>query len=73
MHNLVHLALGAALLLARTPARARALLGAGGVASLTLWLGGVVGVLDWLPANAADNWLHLLLGLWLLALGRFGR
>ena len=42
--------------------------GLGGIACLALWLAGVIGVLDGLPVNAADNWLHLLLGLGLLAL-----
>ena len=56
------------MLFARTTAGARAFLGLGGIACLVLWLAGVTGVLDGLPVNAADNWLHLLLGLGLLAL-----
>lgn len=68
LHNAVHVALGCGVLFARTPARARAFLGLGGIALLALWLAGVIGVLDGLPGNAADNWLHLLFGLGLLAL-----
>ena len=67
LHNLVHVALGVALLLGARSRAAAALTG-GGIASLALWFAGVVGALDWLPVNAADNWLHLLLGLGLLAL-----
>jgi uncharacterized protein DUF4383 len=68
LHNLVHLALGAGIVLARTSAGARSYLTGAGIAALALWLLGVSGLLDRLPANAADNWLHLLLGLGLLAL-----
>jgi len=39
-----------------------------GVLCLALWLVGVAGVLDQLPASPYDNWLKLLLGLGLLAL-----
>ena len=63
LHNIVHLALGCGVLFARTAAGARTFLGLGGIACLALWLAGVIGVLDGLPVNAADNWLHLLLGL----------
>jgi hypothetical protein len=63
LHNLVHVVLGCGALLARTARGARVFLRAGGIACLTLWLAGVIGVLDGLPVNAADNWLHLLFGL----------
>lgn len=68
LHNLVHVAFGCGLLLARTPAGARAFLRGGGFVSLGLWFVGVTGALDGLPVNAADNWLHLLAGLGLFAL-----
>ena len=61
--NLVHLVFAAGILLG-----ARRYLAVAGIASLGLWLAGVIGLLDWLPVNPADNWLHLLLGLGLLAL-----
>ncbi len=68
LHNLLHLAFGCGILLARTPAGARTFLLGGGFVYLALWLVGVIGVLDGLPANPADNWLHLVLGLALFGL-----
>jgi hypothetical protein len=68
LHNLVHLAFGSGILFARTAAGARSYLIGGGFVYLVLWLVGVIGDLGGLPANTADNWLHLLLGLGLLAL-----
>ena len=68
LHNLLHLAFGCGILLARTPAGARTFLLGGGFVYLSLWLVGVIGRLDGLPANAADNWLHLVLGLALFGL-----
>jgi hypothetical protein len=70
LHDLVHVALGlAGLALARTVAGARAYLRGAGVALLGLWLLGVAGWAAWLPVNAADNWLHFVLGAVLLAAG----
>jgi len=40
--------------------------------ALTFVLVGVLGFMlsaDWIPANDADNWLHLVLGVGLLGLG----
>ena len=67
LHNLVHLAFGCGVLLARTTSGARAFLTGGGISCLALWFVGVAGGLDWLPVNPADNLLHLLFGLGLLA------
>jgi hypothetical protein len=63
LQNLAHLALAAGIVLG-----SRRYLRWAGVACLTLWLAGVIGLLDRVRVNAADNWLHLLLGLALLAL-----
>jgi Domain of unknown function (DUF4383) len=70
VHNIVHLLFGVVgLALAKTAAGARNFLIGGGVASLALWVLGVVGAGAWIPANTADNWLHFALGLGMLALG----
>jgi hypothetical protein len=69
LHNLIHIAFGVGILMARTPEGARTYLIGGGVAYLTVWLIGVIGGLDWLPVNAADNWLHIVLGVGMIALG----
>lgn len=70
LHNLVHLAFGVAgLALARTPESARTYLVGGGAVYLVVWLIGVIGIGGWIPVNTADNWLHLVLGLAMIALG----
>jgi hypothetical protein len=69
LHNLVHIAFGVGILMAKTPEGARTYLIGGGVAYLTVWLIGVIGGLGWLPVNAADNWLHFVLGIGMIALG----
>ena len=70
LHNLVHLLFGiVGLVLAKTAEGARTYLLGGGVVYLALWVLGVVGGGDWIPANTADNWLHLGLGIGLIALG----
>jgi hypothetical protein len=73
LHNVVHLAFGAAgLLLARTHQQARSFLIYGGVIYLVLWLYGLlVGdetPANFVPLNGADNWLHLALGLAMIIL-----
>lgn len=74
LHNLVHLAFGVAgFALARTVAGARTFLVGGGAIYLVLWLYGLVVSHDspanFVPLNNADNWLHLFLGVGMIALG----
>lgn len=74
LHNLVHLAFGAAgLLMARTVGGAKAFLIGGGAVYLVLWLYGLLidhdGPANFVPVNNADNWLHLVLGIGMIALG----
>jgi hypothetical protein len=70
LHNIVHLLFGiAGLALARTWDGARLFLIGGGVIYLALWVIGLVGGLEWLPANSADHWLHFALGAAMVAAG----
>ena len=70
LHNLVHGLFGVAgLLMSRTWGGARNFLIGGGSIYLVLWLAGMAGVMDWLPADDTDDWLHLALGVTMLALG----
>jgi hypothetical protein len=74
LHNIVHLLFGVAgVVLARTWAGARNYLIGGGAVYLVLWLYGMLIAHDseanFVPLNAADNWLHLVLGLGMIALG----
>ena len=74
LHNIVHLLFGAAgLALARTASSARAFLIGGGVVYLVLWLYGLVidktSQANFVPLNTADDWLHFVLGLGMIALG----
>jgi len=75
LHNIVHLLFGiAGLAAARAGWRAaRAYLFAGGAIYLVLWLYGLViekaSDSNFVPLNRADDWLHFILGLGMLALG----
>jgi Domain of unknown function (DUF4383) len=74
LHNIVHLLFGiAGLLMARTISGARAYLIGGGVIYLVLWLYGLLvdkgSDANFVPVNSADDWLHLVLGLGMIALG----
>jgi hypothetical protein len=74
LHNIVHLLFGVAgLLMARTAAQSRNYLVGGGAVYLLLWLYGILidhsTPANFVPVNSADNWLHLVLGLGMVALG----
>jgi len=74
LHNIIHLLFGVAgLLMARIWSAARNYLVGGGVIYLVLWLYGLVVAKDspanFVPVNTADDWLHFVLGLGMLALG----
>jgi Domain of unknown function (DUF4383) len=74
LHNIVHLLFGiAGIMMARRSDTARTYLLVGGVVYLVLWVYGLfVGhdsSANFVPVNDADNWLHLLLGLGMIALG----
>lgn len=73
-HNVVHLLFGVAgILMARTAAQSRNYLVGGGAVYLLLWLYGILidhsTPANFVPVNSADNWLHLVLGLAMVALG----
>ncbi len=70
LHNLAHLLLGlAGVAFARTASGARRYLIGAGVVCLVLWVLGIANAGRWIPVNAADDWLHLALGVGLLGLG----
>ncbi len=74
LHNVVHLLFGiAGLALSRTDSGARTYLVGGGVVYLVLWIYGLVidqaSAANFVPVNTADNWLHFLLGVGMIALG----
>lgn len=73
LHNIVHLLYGVAgVLLARTAPQARLFLLVGGIVYLVLWIYGLVighdSPANFVPLNTADNWLHLVLGVVMVAL-----
>ncbi|MDN3294340.1 DUF4383 domain-containing protein [Streptomyces ficellus] len=74
LHNLVHLLFGiAGVTMARAASTARTFLIVGGVIYLALWVYGLIidhdSTANFIPVNTADNWLHLGLGLGMVALG----
>lgn len=74
LHNLVHLLFGVAgLALARTVSGARTFLIGGGAIYLVLWIYGLLIDRDsdanFVPVNAADDWLHFALGAGMIGLG----
>jgi hypothetical protein len=74
LHNIVHLLFGiAGIAMARTASGARLFLIGGGAVYLVLWLYGLIigqdTAANFVPLNSADDWLHLVLGLGMIALG----
>ena len=74
LHNIVHLVFGVVgLAAARSALNARRYLIVGGVIYLVLWLYGLLidqdSSANFVPVNSADNWLHLVLGIGMVALG----
>lgn len=74
LHNIVHLLFGlAGLALARKATTAIAYLVGGGVVYFVLWIYGLVVDHDhdanFVPLNDADNWLHLVLAVAMVAMG----
>lgn len=69
LHNIVHALFGVGILMAATPSGARTYLLGSGALYIVLFLMGIVGAGDWVPTNDADDWLHLALGVGLIALG----
>lgn len=74
LHNIVHLLFGVAgVAMARAWSTARLFLIGGGAIYLVLWLYGLLidhdSDANFIPVNTADDWLHLVLGLGMVALG----
>ena len=74
LHNIVHLLFGVAgLAMARAWDSARAYRIGGGAVYLVLWIYGLLidheSAANFVPVNDADNWLHFVLGVAMIALG----
>ena len=74
LHNIVHLLFGiAGIAMAKRADSARTYLVGGGIIYLVLWIYGLVTTdqssANFVPVNTADDWLHLVLGLGMIALG----
>jgi Domain of unknown function (DUF4383) len=68
--NFVHILFGlVGLWAARTNESSRLFMFGGGIIYLALFLLGIVGGADWIPANTADHWLHLGLGVVMVGIG----
>ena len=74
LHNIVHLLFGVAgLAMAKRADSARTYLIGGGVIYLVLWIYGLLigqeSAANFVPLNTADDWLHFVLGIGMIALG----
>jgi uncharacterized protein DUF4383 len=70
LHNFVHILFGlVGLAAARAFDTSRLYMIGGGIIYLALFLLGIVGGADWIPANTADHWLHLGLGVVMVGIG----
>ena len=74
LHNIVHILFGiAGIAMAKRADSARTYLIGGGIIYLVLWIYGLVtsdqSSANFVPVNTADDWLHLVLGLGMIALG----
>ena len=74
LHNIVHLLFGVAgLALAKSWDGAKAFLIGGGAIYLVLWIYGLLvgenSDANFVPVNTADDWLHFVLGVGMIALG----
>jgi len=74
LHNIVHLLFGVAgIAMARSISGARNYLIGGGAIYLVLWLYGLIvgqeSAANFVPVNTADDWLHFILGVAMIALG----
>lgn len=74
LHNLIHVLFGlAGLVSAKAHRTAQVFLVGGGLTYLAIWLYGVAvdqeSAANFVPLNDADDWLHLALGLGMVALG----
>ena len=74
LHNIVHLLFGVAgLAMARSIGAAHNYLIGGGVVYAVLWVYGMVidhsSAANFVPVNTADNWLHFVLAVAMIALG----
>jgi predicted transporter len=77
LHNLVHLAFGVVGLIAARTARTAALyLLVGGLIYAVLWIYGLLidkdSSANFVPLNTADDWLHFVLAVAMIALGAVG-
>jgi arginine exporter protein ArgO len=74
LHNIVHLLFGVAgLVMSRTVGAARNFLIGGGIIYAVLWIYGLIvdadSTANFVPVNSADNWLHFILAVGMIALG----